>query len=61
MGRGQQQASEAAMDKFIRRQNVDRYHNLLKIVTSDEERQKIQKLLAEEQQKQKDADDPIAY
>jgi hypothetical protein len=43
------------MDRFIRRENVRHYRELLKTVTSETERQRILKLLAEEHQKQKDA------
>ena len=47
------------MDKFIRSQNVGRYRRLLERVTEESERQVIINLLAEEQQKQKDAGDPV--
>jgi hypothetical protein len=47
------------MDSFIRRKNVERYHLLLERVTEDGERQRILTLLAEEQQKQRDAGDPV--
>jgi hypothetical protein len=47
------------MDRFIRCQNVERYRRLLERVTEETDRQKIFNLLAEEQQKQKDAGDPI--
>jgi hypothetical protein len=46
------------MERFIRRQNVERYRELLKTVTDQGEREKILKLLAEETHKQKDAGDP---
>ena len=46
------------MDRFVRRQNVERYRHLLESVTQVLERQRILKLLGEEQQKQKDAGDP---
>jgi hypothetical protein len=49
------------MDRFIRQQNVELYKRLLDTAIGEAERQKISKLLAEEQQKQKDADDPISY
>jgi hypothetical protein len=45
------------MDRFVRRQNVERYRHLLESVTQEPERQRILKLLGEEQQKQKDAGD----
>jgi hypothetical protein len=47
------------MDRFIRRKNVEHYHLLLERVTEEGERQRILKLLAEEQQKQRDAGDPV--
>ena len=46
------------MDEFIRAQNVARYRRLLESVTEEPDRQTIFNLLAEEQQKQKDAGDP---
>jgi hypothetical protein len=50
---------EVDMDQFIRAQNVTRYRRLLEHVTEQSDRQKIINLLAEEQQKQKDAGDSI--
>jgi hypothetical protein len=47
------------MDQFIRAQNVARYRRLLERVTEESDRQRILNLLAEEQQKQRDAVDPI--
>ena len=47
------------MDRFIRRENIKHYQELLKTVKDEAERQRILKLLAEEQQKQKDVSDPI--
>jgi len=47
------------MDRFIRCQNVARYRRLLERVTEETDRQTIFNLLVEEQQKQKDAGDPI--
>jgi hypothetical protein len=47
------------MDRFVRRENVKHYRELLKTTTDEAERQKILKLLAEEIQKQKDAGDKI--
>ena len=44
---------------LVRRENVKHYRDLLKTVKDEAERQQIQKLLAEEVQKQKDADDKI--
>jgi hypothetical protein len=45
------------MDRFIRRENIERYCHLLERLTEGAERQKILDLLAEERQKQKDAGD----
>jgi hypothetical protein len=50
---------KAAMEEFIRRQNVKHYRLLLGATTDETQRQRILRLLAEEQQKQKDAGDPI--
>ena len=47
------------MDQFIRAQNVERYRRLLERVIEELARQTIFNLLAEEQQKQKHAGDPI--
>ena len=47
------------MDRFIRRENVKHYRELLKTATTETKRQQILKLLAEEQKKQKDAGDKI--
>ena len=45
------------MDRFIRRENVRHYRELLKTAKEEAERQRLLKFLAEEQQKQKDAGD----
>ena len=45
------------MEKFVRRQNIKHYRDLLETVTDEEERRRILKLLDEEQQKQQDAGD----
>jgi hypothetical protein len=45
------------VDRFIRRENIKHYRELLKTVKDEAERQRILKLLAEEQQKQKDEGD----
>ena len=45
------------MERFVRRQNVERYQQLLEATNNEIERQKIMKLLAEERQKQRDAGD----
>ena len=47
------------MERFVRRENVKHYRELLKTVKDEAERQRIQKLLAEELQKAKDAGDKI--
>ena len=47
------------MERFIRFQDVERYRRLLDQVTEQSVRQKILKLLDEEQQKQKAAGAPI--
>ena len=45
--------------RFIRRENVKHYRLLLETVTDKQARQGILKLLAEEQEKQRAAGDPI--
>ena len=45
-------------DRFVRRQNIQHYNQLLNSVTDDTERKRLLKLLAEERQRQKDAGDP---
>ena len=45
------------MERFIRRQNVEHYRHLLETVTDKKERERILKLLEEEQQKQQAAGD----
>jgi hypothetical protein len=47
------------MDCFIRRENIKHYRELLKTVKDEAECQQVLKLLAEEQQKQKDAGDKV--
>ena len=47
------------MERFVRRENVKHYRELLKMAKDEAERQKILKLLVEEQQKQKAAGDKI--
>jgi hypothetical protein len=47
------------VDRFIRRENVKHYKALLKAATDEAERERVSKLLAEEEQKQKDAGDPV--
>ena len=46
------------MDRFIRRQNVERYIHMLATEKDEGQRKSILALLAEEQQKQKEAGDP---
>ena len=43
------------MEQFIRRQNIEHYRRLLETVRDEVERQRILKLLAEEQKKQAEA------
>lgn len=50
---------DRAVDRFIRRENVKHYRELLKSAKEEAERRRISKLLAEEQEKQKDAGDKI--
>ena len=45
------------MEKFVRRQNIEHYLQLLATTTDDGERQTIINLLAEERKKQRDAGD----
>jgi hypothetical protein len=45
--------------QFVRSQNVERYRRLLERVAEESDRQQIINLLAEEQQKQKDAGDRV--
>lgn len=47
----------AHMERFVRRQNVKHYEQLLKTVSDEAERRAISKLLAEERQKQQNAGD----
>jgi hypothetical protein len=47
------------MERFVRRETVKHYLELLKTVKDEAERQRILKLLAEERQKQKDAGDKV--
>jgi hypothetical protein len=47
------------MERLVRRENVKHFRELLKTVKEEAERRRIQKLLAQEQQKQKDAGDKI--
>jgi hypothetical protein len=45
------------MERFIRRENVKHYQELLKRASNEAERQRLQKLLDEEKQKQIEAGD----
>ena len=45
------------MLRFVRRENVKNYRHLLEQTTDAAGRQRIMKLLAEEEKKQRDADD----
>jgi hypothetical protein len=45
------------MHRFVRRENVKHYRDLLATATSDDERLRIQLLLDEEVKKQKEAGD----
>ena len=47
------------MERLIRRENVKHFRELLKTVKEEAARQRIQTLLAQEQQKQKDAGDNV--
>ena len=47
------------LDRFIRRENVKHYRLLLAQITDEAERRRIEKLLAEEIKKQRDAGDKI--
>jgi len=48
-----------SMERFIRRENVRHYRELLKRVTDETERRKILRLLEEERQKQYEAGDKV--
>jgi hypothetical protein len=45
-------------ERSVRYLNVERYRRLLKYATDEDRRRHLEKLIAEEQQKQKDAGDP---
>jgi hypothetical protein len=49
--------STPAVERFIRRQNVEHYRHLLETVTDEKERERILKLLEEEREKQQAAGD----
>jgi hypothetical protein len=46
------------MDKFVRRQNLERYRRLLELATDENRREHLRKMLADVKQAQKDAEDP---
>jgi hypothetical protein len=46
------------MDKYIRRQNVERYRRLLNTATDENKRKELLRLLSKAKQAQKDAGDP---
>lgn len=48
------------MERFVRRENIKHFKELLKNVTDPAERERILKLLAEEEQKQRDAKDNVS-
>jgi hypothetical protein len=50
---------EEPLERFIRRENIKHYQELLKRVKDEAERQRILKLLAEEREEQKAAGDKI--
>jgi rubrerythrin len=45
------------MERFVRRQNIEHYRDLLKTATDPAQRDMIEKLIAEEEEKQKNASD----
>ena len=47
------------LDRFVRRQNVERYKRLLERTTDDDRRDHLASLIKAEKQKQKDANDPV--
>lgn len=47
------------MERFIRRQNIERYKRLLETTTDEKERERIRRLLQEEQEKQRNAGDKL--
>lgn len=47
------------MERYIRRENIKHYKELLKRLTDPVERDMLLKLIAEEEQKQRVAKDPI--
>ncbi len=56
---GAHAAGAGSMERFVRHENIRRYRELLKGLTDETERQRILKLLEEEQQKQRDAGDQM--
>jgi hypothetical protein len=47
------------MERFVRAQNVQRYRSFLERATEQADRHKLLSLLAEEEQKQKDAGESL--
>ncbi len=47
------------MERFVRRENIRHYRDLLKRVKDEAERRQILRLLEEEQRKQADAGDEV--
>ncbi len=47
------------MERFVRRENIRHYRDLLKRVKDEAERRQILRLLEEEQQKQSDAGEKV--
>ena len=45
------------MEKFIRQQNVERFCHLLRTTADEDRKRTVEQLLAEEQQKQREAGD----
>jgi hypothetical protein len=49
--------TRTAMDRFVRRENLKHYRELLEAAKSEEDRQRVLMLLSEEELKQRDAGD----
>jgi len=45
------------MDRFIARQNIEHYRQLLETITDEHERQKLLQMISEEEAKLKDAEE----
>jgi rubrerythrin len=59
VGKAAQRPWSWPMERYVRRENIKHYKELLKRLTDPVERDMILKLIAEEEQKQRDAKDPI--